>query len=106
MMFKPDHGGIGQAIVLVTNAGTYVGFHYIRYFTTIMYQNFEGMAQALFRLLVLYNALKGFLSVPYGERIFFSNKNRILINSGHKTAVEMYKSDKSDNGVILPFFLS
>ena len=53
------------------------------------------------------NTLEGFPSVPCERALFLARKNTgFLINSCHKTAAAIDKSDKYDDGVLLSFLLS
>ena len=104
---QPDHNRIlDRDQLLVTTVGTYVEWHYIEHFSANKCQNFKWRGLTLWGVLVPYNVMKGFSSVPCERGYFFSEKNGFLINISHKTAAEIDESDECDNGVFLPLFLS
>ena len=104
---QPDyHRILGQDLVLVPTLGTYIEWHYINHFSANKFQHFEGTGRTLWSVLVPYDASEGFPSVPCEQGYFFSKKKTgVLINSGHKTAAAIDKSEKSNDGVFLPLFL-
>ena len=62
---QPDYHLIfGQALVLVPTVGTYVEWHYIDHFSANKCHHFEGKGHNLWRVLVSYNASKGFPNDP------------------------------------------
>ena len=64
-------------LVLVPNVGTYVDLHYIEHFSAKKCHQFEGIVCALWRVMVLYRALKVIPSGPCW-RVFFIKKTYIL----------------------------
>ena len=57
----------GQYIVLVPTVGTYIELSYIKHVSVNKCQHFEGIVLTLCIFMMLYNALKGFPSVPCGK---------------------------------------
>ena len=64
MIFRNMMGLGGRPLVLGTTVNTYVKYDQFEYFNASKYQHFERTAHTLWSLLVPYNALKGFPSVP------------------------------------------
>ena len=99
---------LGWALLLVTNVGTYIEWHYINHFSTNKCKHFEGTGHTLWNFLVPSNALEGFPSVPCERGWFLLRKTGFLINICHKKASaidESEESDESNNGVFLLFLL-
>ena len=58
---------------LVPTIVTYVELRYIEHFSSNRCQHLKGLGRALWNVLVISNALKGFPSVPCGRGWFFNN---------------------------------
>ena len=79
MYGQPDHHRIlGQALVPVPTIDTYVEWHDIDHFSANKCQHFEGTGRILWSVLVPYNALKGFRSVPCCQGLFLEKKYRVF----------------------------
>ena len=62
---QPDHNrNFGLSLVLFSTVGTYVEWYYIGNFSAKKCQHSEGTGCTLWSVMVLYNSLKGFPSVP------------------------------------------
>ena len=71
----------GQALLPVPRIVTYIELRYIRYFNMVECHHYGGMVCALWSLMVLYNALKGFPNVPCGVSMAFSDLKPLFLKA-------------------------
>ena len=64
MVYLNMMGFLGQSLVLGPTVYTYVKYDESEHFSASKCQNFEWTERTLWSLLIQYNALKGFSSVP------------------------------------------